>query len=162
FVHEPVKVTISGDMPRHVRLPLHPSNASLGFREYELGDTVYIDGSDAVRLKGGEILRLKNLIAVRAAKVTPDGIAAESVTTNADLQVVQWVPGTAYTKCRVIVPMDLLDKDGKINNDSLKTVDGYVESYAGELAEHETVQFERFGFCILDKKMPLEFIFISK
>ena len=162
FVHEPVKVTISGDMPRHVRLPLHSSNASLGFREYELDDTVYIDGSDAARLKGGEILRLKNLIAVRAVKVTPDGIAAESVTTNADLQVVQWVPGTAYTKCKVIVPMDLLDKDGKINNDSLKTVDGYVESYAGELAEHEAVQFERFGFCILDKKMPLEFLFISK
>jgi hypothetical protein len=49
-----------------------------------------------------------------------------------------------------------------VRKDSLKTVDGYVEGYASKLKVHDIVQFERFGYCVLDENKTLSFIFISK
>ncbi|MCL5100164.1 MAG: glutamate--tRNA ligase [Candidatus Marsarchaeota archaeon] len=162
FVQEPVRITVRDGMPKRARLPLHPSNESLGSREYDLSDTIYISGPDAVRLRHGDMLHLKNLITIRAAKEEANSIIAEPCDAGDGVQVVQWVPEPDHMPCRVTMPLDLLDNEGRINKGSLKVVDGYVESYADKLAEHETVQFERFGFCILDRKEPLEFIFISK
>ena len=45
---------------------------------------------------------------------------------------------------------------------ALRTNSGYIESYATKLKEREIVQLERFGFCILDDKKRMQFIFISK
>jgi hypothetical protein len=37
-----------------------------------------------------------------------------------------------------------------------------VESYADRLKERDMVQFERFGYCILDDKKESRFILTSK
>ena len=141
---------------------MHPTNTQLGSRAYDIDGTVYISATDAQGLKPGDALRLKNLSAITITGVSDGSIDAAAAQGGSAAQVVQWVPGNSYAKCRVTIPMDLLDKDGKLNKDSLKLVDGYIESYASTLSEHEAVQLERFGFCVLDKKEPLEFIFISK
>jgi hypothetical protein len=67
-----------------------------------------------------------------------------------------------YLNCSILVPGDPLDENGNFRKDSLRTNNGYIESYAGELKEREIVQLERFGFCILDSKKEMRFIFISK
>ena len=162
FVHDPVKVTVAGDLPKSVELPLHPTDAKLGSRKYTLGKEFYISTADVQGLKAGSILRLKNLAAIKVLSAAEDGIGAEVSSSSSGAQVVQWVPADSFVQCKVTMPMDLLGKDGKLNKDSLKAADGYAESYVSSLREHETVQFERFGFCILDRKEPLEFIFISK
>ncbi len=164
FVQDPVRVAISGEVPKHVTLPLHPTDESIGSREYDVGDTVYISGPDASNLKAGDIVRLKNLVAIKVTGMGQGTITAEASASGAgsDAQVMQWVPDTAYVKCRVTVPSDLMDAEGRVDKNSLKVVEGYAEGYASTLSDHETIQFERFGFCILDKKGPLEFIFVSK
>ena len=77
-------------------------------------------------------------------------------------KVIQWVSGRDYIECSVVVPEALLDEKGELRKDSLKVLDGYVESYSDKLEPHEIVQFERFGYCILDDKESVRFILISK
>ena len=37
-----------------------------------------------------------------------------------------------------------------------------IDNYASKLKEGDVVQFERFGFCILNDKKRMSFIFLSK
>ncbi len=159
FVSEPVGITVKGGDHKNVKMALHPS-AGTEFREYEIGDSLYISAEDAAQIKSGEMLRLKDLFDV---KITKKGksISAEPVTKKPE-KTIQWVSDDNYVKCSVLMPGQLVDDKGKVNRESLKTVEGYVESYAKELKEHEIVQFERFGYCILDDKKKMQFIFISK
>ena len=60
------------------------------------------------------------------------------------------------------MPETPLDENGKFNHGSMKVAKGYVEKYADKLMEHEIVQFERFGYCILDKKASNEFVLTLK
>ena len=62
----------------------------------------------------------------------------------------------------MLVPKNPLDEHGNFDPSSLGRLRGYAEGYAGRLEEHETVQFERLGYCILDKKEPSEFILTQK
>ena len=143
FVPDPVEVTAHG-AENPVRLKLHPS-MDIWYREYKVGDKFYVPKEDS-----GFKLVLK------------DSGASVPGTKGAKEKIVQWVADRNYIKCSVLVPGDLVDKYGKFNPDSLNVVEGYVESYAEKLKEHEIVQFERFGYCILDDKKKMQFIFISK
>ena len=64
-----------------------------------------------------------------------------------DIQKIQWVSSGAI-KAEVLMP------DGKI-------VKGLAESNVKSLKTGDIIQFERFGFCILDKKSN-KFVFIQK
>ena len=69
---------------------------------------------------------------------------------------------TDHTECMVLIPGNPVNEEGRFNPDSLRTVKGYVEDYANKLKEHEIVQFERFGYCILDNKESMQFVFTSE
>ena len=160
FVRDPVKVTVKGAPKTDARLRLHPSNDT-GFREYRTDGIFYIDREDASALKIGEVIRLKDLIGVRITAKADGGVSAEAAETQ-EGKVVQWVSDQNYVKCSVMLPGELLDERGEINKDSLKVVEGYVESYATKLKAHDIVQFERFGYCVLDDDKTLSFIFLSR
>lgn len=145
FVSNPVEIEMP-EMAGTVKLRLHPT-ADFGFREYKVGKTFYIAKADAKPAKGTR-LRLKDL-----------GKAKEL---GENEKVVQWVSQGNYVECTVLIPGPILDDKENFNPDSMETASGYVESYAKNLEEHEIVQFERFGYCILDDKKKMRFIFISK
>ena len=159
FVPDPVKVVVKGHEHSEAKLRLHPANDH-GFREYNAKETFYISKEDASDLETGARLRLKDF---KDAEIIKKGktIAAKEIEEK-DGKIVQWVSDGNYVECTVIVPMPIVDDEGNFNPGSLQAVSGYVESYAERLKEHEIVQFERFGYCILDDKKKMQFIFISK
>ena len=75
---------------------------------------------------------------------------------------VQWVAEKNNMDCEVVMPKPPLKDDGEFDRESLPVSKGYVEDYASRLRDREIVQFERFGFCILDDKPRMSFIFMSK
>lgn len=158
YVDDPVRLTIDGFGGKEVELKLHPTE-DLGTREYRVGNVVYISGKDADALKSGSDVRLKNLADVQVTGKKDGGMTARVASKPGN--VVQWVPEGDYVECGIMVPGDPLDDEGKLRKDSMKTSSGYVEGYAKELKKGDVVQFERFGFCVLDSEKPMRFIFIS-
>ncbi len=155
FVPEPVKIEISGFEDKEIELSMHPKK-DLGTRKINASGTIYIPKSDAEKLEEGEIFRLKDLCNVKlvskgetySCELSEDGMVPKKL---------QWVSGD-HIECEVLVPKDLL-KDGEFNPDSLGSVKGFCEKSVKDLDPDSIIQFERFGFCRLDGKEPLTFIF---
>ncbi len=160
FVGSPVKLSIGNANAMNAKLKLHPSN-DYGYREYEVGSAFYISGSDAKSIKSGDTIRLKDLMDIKVSETGNEILGETGPATQKD-KIIQWVPQNDCIECTVLVPGSIMDEHGKYNPDSLKAVQGYVEGYARKLNEHDIVQFERFGYCILDDKEKMQFIFISK
>jgi len=176
FVADPVQLEVSGLAESKVTLKLHPKK-DLGKRELEVGKSVYIAKSDADALEAGGMFRLKDLCNVKlstkfskilcavgtsqsyhamkkgktlAGELMPDGMVEKKL---------QWVSG-GKLECEVLVPGDLLGANGEFNPASMRHVKGYCEAACSALKEGDIVQFERFGFCRLDRKNgSLTFIF---
>ncbi|MDE1832893.1 MAG: glutamate--tRNA ligase [Candidatus Micrarchaeota archaeon] len=158
YVEDPVRLDIDGFEGRLVELKLHPT-ADLGSRDYRVNGTVYVSKRDADAMKEGIQVRLKNLADV---EITGRGKAISAKLSRGEQGgIVQWVPADDHLECTIMVPENPLDDEGKLRSDSMKTSSGYVEGYAKTLKKGDVVQFERFGFCVLDSERPMRFIFIS-
>ncbi|HIH50615.1 MAG: glutamate--tRNA ligase [Candidatus Micrarchaeaceae archaeon] len=159
YVPAPVDISIRDFSARKVELKLHPT-ADLGKREYTVDNRFYISGEDVATLREGDVIKLKELVGIKLEMVDDSWVGEPSDADTA--KRFQWVCDGNYLNCSILVPGDPLDENGNFRKDSLRTNNGYIESYAGELKEREIVQLERFGFCILDSKKEMRFIFISK
>jgi glutamyl-tRNA synthetase len=158
FVGNPMELDISGLEPRDASLKLHPKK-DLGNRKLPVSGKVFISGSDAAQLAEGETFRLKDLCnvkLVKKGKTLAGGLMPDDMVDRK----LQWVSDRKLP-CTVLVPKDLLGPDGKFDPESLGRVEGYCEPACGSLKPGDIVQFERFGFCRLDKKERgrLTFIF---
>ncbi|MFH1393728.1 MAG: glutamate--tRNA ligase family protein [Candidatus Micrarchaeota archaeon] len=157
FVENPVKIVIKGLERQKAKLKLHPKQDK-GFRELEVTDTLFISKTDAEALEDGEIFRLKDLC---NAKLLKKGKTLEAEFAGDELvpKKLQWVP-EKHLECEVLKPGDLLDEKGEYNPKSLEKIKGFSEISCKGLKEGDIIQFERFGFCRLDKSgEKLEFIF---
>jgi len=162
FVSEPKRLEVSGAGERTARLPMHPSK-DLGEREIETDGKFFIDGKDFDEIKTGNKIRLKDLYSIKIKKKSKGKIEAEFIS-NAmlgDEKIIQWVTDE-NTRVVITVVGQLLNDDGTFNKESLKTTEGLAEKTVGILEQGQTIQFERFGFCILDKKETNSFIYISR
>jgi len=158
FVKEPVPVVVGG-LKQKVKIKLHPKK-DIGFREFSVSEKIYISNDDAKQLKKGEIFRLKDLCNVKLVKKgeTFEGELAEDSMVP---KKIQWVDDRDKMPCVVLVPHDMLNDDGEYNPESLEIAEGYCEKPCEKLKEGEIIQFERFGFCRLDRKekAKLQFVF---
>jgi glutamyl-tRNA synthetase len=157
FVPEPVELKVKGLEKKTIALKLNPKK-DMGKRELQVSDIVYITKSDAGALKEGEIFRLKDLCNVRLVKKGSSPMGELVPDSQVDKKV-QWA-SDGRLECEVLIPKDLLE-NGEFNTKSLEAVKGYCEPGCASLAVGDMIQFERFGFCRLDKKEgKLVFIFI--
>ncbi|MBU0533134.1 glutamate--tRNA ligase [Candidatus Micrarchaeota archaeon] len=154
FVSDPVELEVNGLAEKTIELNCHPKK-DMGIRNLNVGSTLYISKSDADVLEKGEIFRLKDLCNVKLLKKDKK-LIGEIAEDNMVPKKIQWVG--EKLKCEVLIPKDLL-KEGKYNEDSLGHVNGYCEPSCTTLEIGTVIQFERFGFCRLDNKKPLKFVF---
>ncbi|MCK4614518.1 MAG: glutamate--tRNA ligase, partial [Thermoplasmata archaeon] len=152
FVADPVVMNISGVEELSGRAPIHPDRPELGIRRVHLksigpggegGIPLLISGNDAAKLEDGKTLRLKDLGNVRVEKIGDREIQAEY--TGNDLSIlkqgarnIHWCPVDGI---ETIVHMpDGTEVKGRTERDILKSTS-------------EMVQFERFGFVRIEKKV---------
>lgn len=159
YVHDPVRLSVGEASGAEARLRLHPGSDE--YRTYRCDGSIYVSAEDSSAMSNGDTVRLKDFMDIRVTG-TGDAITASKAEAAERSRVIQWVPGNGFLKCTVMIPGELVDGEGRLLKDSLRTENGYVEGYASKLALHDIVQFERFGYCILDSKEEMRFIFISK
>lgn len=161
FVQKPMKLMVSGvpEKQQTVKMRAHPSN-DLGFREYRLTNVFFINAYDAINLKKGDQVRLKDAFGIRIDGIEGDSIRASYAEGgNSGSQKLQWVNDGNCVRCRALMIGDLLNGE-TFNEESIVVVEGLVEGHAAELKEGETVQLGRAGFFKLDDKSEMSFISI--
>lgn len=150
FVSDPMKLEVKGLEKKTIQLKKHPKEM-MGHRDIIASPHLYIARMDSASIKSGEIFRLKDLCNVKLVKkgqslhgdLMPDLMVEKKI---------QWVSMDGAIACEVLVPKDLLDQDGEYDVNSLESKKGFCESACRFLDVGTVVQFERFGFCRLDKK----------
>ncbi len=160
YVPAPVQLQVLDFAGKNIEPKLHPSE-DLGSRKIAAKNMFYVSGEDATNFGEGENIRLKELFNVEVRK----GEDYLEGTIKPDREVrkkLQWVCDGNKIQCSILVPSEPLDSEGNFRRDSLQTNSGYIESYASNLNKGDIVQLERFGFCVLDDKDAMRFIFISK
>ena len=154
FVPDPIKITVEGAPARTVKMKIHPGKEE--FREYSVKDTFYVPRKEIEGIKEGEVFRLKDLYNVRMIENMDKikvGYAGEEIVGGKKLQ---WVNEPLL--CEVWKSGDLF-VGGEYNPDSLIKEPGYCEKAILKLEPGTILQFERYGFCRLDSKEPLRFIY---
>ncbi len=147
FVSDPVEVDINRFEKRNIQLKLNPKK-DVGSRDLNVSGKVFISKSDASQLKEGEPFRLKDLCNLKLIK---RGKAELVQAGDMPEKKIQWV-SDGKLDCTVLVPKDLLGPDGEFDPKSLEIIKGYCEPACAKLDVGDIIQFERFGFCRLDKK----------
>ncbi len=143
FVESPKEITLADNALRNktVNVENHPENKELGARHITASEKIYISSEDFKNLKGKPV-RLRKLAEGMLEKTFK---AQENIKSP---QVIQWVPKDS-PKATILMP------DGKKK-------EGLAEKDAENLKTGDIIQFERVGFCRLDKIKPLTFCFAHK
>ncbi len=162
FVPNPIKLLVEDAIEEKAKLPFHPSN-DLGYREIQTNGRFFIDRGDVVSLDIGDTFRLKELYSVEIVDKENDLITCRMHSREHEQgeKIIQWV-SEQNVPIKVIKVGDLLNAGGTFNEKSLTEIEGLAEKTIDEIGEGQVIQFERFGFCRLDNKNRMEFIFVSK
>lgn len=145
FVKDPVKLCVEGAPALQVQLKLHP-DVDYGVREIETGNIFYVSRED-VR----DEFRLKDLFNVKVTERKENEIKGVFMGRDLrkELEKIQWVTDK-NVNVKILVPHELFI-NGEYNPESLEIVEGLAEEAVRELPVGEIIQFERFGFCCIDK-----------
>lgn len=162
FVSDPIRLTVVNAKPAEVRLRSHPSK-DLGFRIIKTSTEFFIEKKDLKDAKIGDILRLKDLYDIKIKEKSMDKVVAEFCDSkfSGDEKIIHWVTDDNI-KVKVTLLGTLLNEDESFNKESLKVIEGLGERALERAKNGDIVQFERFGFCILDNETQPDFIFISR
>ena len=162
FVASPVKLEVEGATGEEVELAKHPSRENPGVRKIKTGSAFYLAKKDAGKMSEGEELRLKDLYNIKVKSVSSDLVKAEFIGNESiEGRKIQWVTEEGKVPVKVMVLGDLFNEKGEFNEDSLKWDEGFAESAVTGLEHGDVIQFERYGFCRLDSKEKMEFIFVT-
>lgn len=162
FVQDPVEVHVDmkGETMGEAHLKKHPSH-DMGERRIPIqmkdGKTVFfISGKDAAALNHEEVFRLKDLFNLKVEKkgdVLDCSFAGKEIREG---KKVQWTSGNSIP-CTVLECLPLFEGEN-FNEKSLVEANGLCEPDCNTLKKGERVQFERYGFCILDDERKKTFI----
>lgn len=151
FIEDPIEITIK-DMPKmKIELNKHPDFPKRGKRLFDVHEKFFIQRSDWAKIKNNEMCRLMDCANfIRRDKLFVfDSKEYEKYKTFGDF-IMHWLPaGAAATD---LVNVEILMPDKTVRK-------GVAESSLSDVKKGDIVQFERFGFCTLDKKEKDRLIF---
>lgn len=151
FVQTPVEMTVK-QVPKTLvtKLPLHPDNPKLGYREYVIkpegkdeSAKFWVSRKDMEPLKTGNVIRLMELFNVKIESMNVYSADASFVSESYEeakqtrAQLIHWVPVGQDMSCQVVMP-------------DASTAEGVAEGSCKRLKPNTVIQFERFGFVRID------------
>lgn len=141
FIENPVKIKIKNSPKIIAKIPLHPDHAERGNRILTTGDEFLINKSELNELKKSkeDIFRMMHLLNFKKNKNDLE-FHSKEMQPLLKARMLHWLPANKEN-----IEVEILMPDGV----KLK---GLVEPSVKEIALDTVVQFERFGFCRLDKK----------
>ncbi|MEI6849442.1 MAG: glutamate--tRNA ligase [archaeon] len=144
FVENPIELKVkNAPKIKEIEVKVHPDSTEK--RKIKIGKSIFVTKKDFDEFNGKEI-RLLHLYNIKIAGKTSAEFTSEE---NKDINKINWV--SDGVKCKILMP------DGE-------WTEGLAESAIEKLKEGEIIQFERFGFCRLDKKgkKMIEFCYTHK
>ena len=148
FIENPKEITIERAPEQDVALKLHPEFEERGVRKLKTKDKFHIENKDYKELKDNKLYRLMGCLNFKKNKnkFIFHSLEYEKYKKKGD-KIIHWLPKQdGLVKVEVLMP----DKEVK---------KGLGEPLLKKLEENSEVQFERFGFCRLDKKDKGKLIF---
>ncbi len=144
FVANPKLIKIKNAPKMVAEIEVHPDKPEMGKRKLIAHDKFYVSDD----IKKGKIYRLKHLFNFKDFKfISTDYIP------QLNAEIIHWLPADK----KQLVKAEILMPDCKL-------IKGFAEKSVKRLKIGSIVQFERFGFCRLDKKLKnsLRFWFTHK
>lgn len=135
FIEDPVELTIKNAPEQEVKIELHPDHPDRGYRVFKTSDKFYISKKDT--LKKDKLYRLMDCLNFKNKKF--DSLEYENYKKKG-YKILHWLP-----KSNDLIAVEVRMPDNNI-------VKGVGEKGLNNLKEGDIVQFERFGFCRLDKR----------
>lgn len=138
-IFDPVELSIKGVPATQIELHLNP-NEKKGGRKFKVDGDFVLSKGDIENMKDGEVTRLMDCVNIMKdkGKVCFNSFKFEDFKGKGN-KVINWLPGKENIDVEVLMP----------NKEIMK---GLAEKNVLDLKEGEIIQFERFGFCRLDKK----------
>tara|TARA_Y100000310_G_scaffold203871_1_gene204123 strand:+ start:1432 stop:3066 length:1635 start_codon:yes stop_codon:yes gene_type:complete len=130
FIQDPKKIKISGVPELISKAPLHPDDLKRGHRTHKVGEEFYIED----KLEKDKNYRLMHLLNFKNNK-----FLSEEYDPKLKTKQIHWIPLTEEP-----VQVEIVMPDNS-------TIKGIAEHHIKDLKENQIIQFERFGFCILNK-----------
>ena len=146
FVEDPVEIVVKDAPEQKIKLKKNPNNEK-GFREFKVKDTFLISKLDYKNIKSKELIRLMDCLNFEKK-------GKEFVFNSLDYKgfkgkgkkIIHFLPNSDLIDVEILMP----DK---------KVVNGKGSKYLKNLKVGNVIQFERFGFCRLDRILKTKLIF---
>ncbi len=141
FVKDPVEIIVEKAPDARPELKLHPDFPERGRRILETKTNFYVTKDDYGKFKAGKLYRLMDCLnfVKQKNKLVFDSLEYEHYKDKGDF-IMHWLPAS-----KDLVNVEIMMPDAT-------TVKGLAEPLVKDLNVDDLIQFERFGFCRLDKK----------
>ncbi|MBU4493008.1 MAG: glutamate--tRNA ligase, partial [Nanoarchaeota archaeon] len=140
FIDDPKEITIKNAPEMQIRIKLHPEHEERGTRNLKTNEKFYISKKDFKELKQGKLYRLMHAFNFKKQKneFVFDSKELEKYKQKGE-RIMHWLP-----RDEELVDVEVLMPNAKI-------VKGLAEPFVKNIKTNHVVQFERFGFCKLDR-----------
>ncbi|MBL7054407.1 glutamate--tRNA ligase [Candidatus Woesearchaeota archaeon] len=141
FIESPKEITIEKAPEQDVELNLHPEFKEKGIRKFKVQDKFLIEESDYKELENNKVYRLMDCLNFTKKKNKFIFHSLEyGQYKKQGHKIIHWLPNQ-----KDLVKVEILMPDKEIKN-------GLAEPLVKKLNVDGEIQFERKGFCRLDKK----------
>ena len=152
FIKDPVKVVIKKAPELDLNLNLHPEKR-VGGRHFKTSQKFILDIEDFELLEDSKIYRLMECLNFNKLGDKLEFVSTDLETHKKEgTKIIHWLPQSKEN-----IKVEVLMPDASV-------IKGIAENTVSNIKEGDVVQFERFGFCRLDKikKGKLSFWFSHK
>jgi glutamyl-tRNA synthetase len=160
FIENPIKLTVN-DMSNRItaKLPVHPDYPERGSRIFVLEPEdnaihLYVSNRDLERFSEGKLIRLMGIANIKIMEIG-DVIRSEyhsedyKTAREEGVHFINWLPYGEGVGAKVILP------------DATEAI-GLAEKNVQNMKPDELFQFERFGYCRVEKSKPFIAYFTHK
>jgi len=148
FIESPKEIIIKNAPEQDVELKLHPEFKDRGVRKFKVHDKFLIEKEDFKKFKNNKLYRLMDCLnfSDKKGKFVFHSSEYKKYKKQGD-KIIHWLP-----KQKDLVNVEILMPDKKIK-------EGLGEALLKKIKTGDEIQFERFGFCRLDKKEKSKLMF---